>query len=122
MISKIATAAVYVDDQDKTIAFWVDKAGFEVRREEPIGLNARWVEVGPPGAQSCLMIYLRTMMEDWAERKPSIVFECDDLQKTFEEMSARGVVFTHEPKEMAWGGFAIFTDEGGNWYGLRERH
>ncbi len=121
MIGKIATAAVYVDDQDKSIVFWVEKAGFEIPNEQSMGPNARWVEVGPPGAASCLVIYPNAMMEDWAERKPSIVFECDDLQATYEEMSGRGVAFSQPPKEMAWGGFAIFTDEDGNWYGLRER-
>ena len=59
------------------------------------------------------------MMEDWAERKPSIVFECENIRKTFEEMRGRGVQFTQEPKEMPWGLFAIFVDGEGNWYGLR---
>jgi len=60
------------------------------------------------------------MMNDWAERKPSIAFECDDIQKTFEDLQDRGVQFTQEPKAMPWGAFAIFLDGNGNWYGLRE--
>lgn len=84
-----------------------------------MGPHASWIEVGPPGAASCLVIYPKSMMEDWAERKPSIVFECENLQKTFEEMRDRGVKFTQEPKEMPWGPFAIFVDPDGNWFGLR---
>ena len=60
------------------------------------------------------------MMEDWAERKPSIVFECENVQKTFEDMRNHGVEFTQEPKTMPWGLFAIFLDSESNWYGLRE--
>ncbi len=121
MIKKIATTAVYVDDQQKAVEFWTKQVGFQVHRDKPMGPQARWIEVGPPGAESCLVIYPKSMMEDWAERKPSIVFECDDVQKTYEEMRERGVQFTQPPQEMPWGPFAIFVDLEGNWFGLRGR-
>ena len=41
MIQKIATAAVYVEDQQKALAFWTDQVGFEVHREMPMGPDAR---------------------------------------------------------------------------------
>jgi predicted enzyme related to lactoylglutathione lyase len=119
MIAKIATAAVYVDDQDKAIAFWTEQVGFVVHREKPMGPAARWIEVGPPAAASCLVLYPKLMMPDWAERKPSIVFECTDLQETFERMRSAGVRFTPEPTHMPWGLFALFADLDGNTYGLR---
>jgi lactoylglutathione lyase len=120
MIRKIATAAVYVDDQRKTVEFWTKQVGFKVHREKPMGPQASWIEVGPPEAESCLVIYPKSMIDDWAERKPSIVFECENMQETFEAMRDRGVKFTQEPKEMPWGPFAIFVDNDGNLHGLRE--
>jgi lactoylglutathione lyase len=121
MITKIATAAVYVDDQRTAVDFWIKQVGFEIHLEKPMGPNATWIEVGPPGDVSCLVVYPKSMMQDWAERKPSVVFECDNIQTTFEEMRDRGVQFTQEPKEMSWGTFAIFLDPEGNWFGLRSR-
>lgn len=121
MIKKIATAAAYVDDQRKALEFWTKQVGFEVHRERPMDSHASWIEVGPPGAGSCLVIYPKAMMDDWAQRKPSIIFECDDIAKTYEEMRDRGVQFTQPPKEMTWGPFAIFVDPDGNWFGLRGR-
>jgi lactoylglutathione lyase len=120
MIRKIATAAVYVDDQQKAVEFWTKQVGFKVYREKPMDPQSSWIEVGPPDAESCLVIYPKSMMEDWAERKPSIVFECENIQQTFATMRDRGVKFTQEPKAMPWGPFAIFVDNDGNWYGLRE--
>lgn len=120
MIGKIATSAVYVTDQDEAVRFWGEQVGFEIRRDLPMGPGARWVEMAPPGAESCIVIYPKSMMEDWAERKPSMVFECDDIEQTHREMADRGVEFSQEPKEMPWGMFAIFLDPEGNWYGLRE--
>ena len=58
-------------------------------------------------------------MEDWEERKPSIVFECDDIRAIFKVMSSRDVEFTQEPTDMAWGSFAIFMDPDGNEFRLR---
>jgi lactoylglutathione lyase len=120
VIRKIATAAVYVEDQRKAVEFWTKQVGFIVHREKAMGPQASWIEVGPTNAESCLVIYPKSMMKDWAERKPSIVFECEDIQKTFEDMRYRGVQFTQEPKTMPWGSFAIFLDSEANCYGLRE--
>ena len=88
MISQIATAAVYVEDQPAAVRFWTERVGFELRHEAAMGPNAKWIEVGPPGAESNLVIYPKAMMKDWAERKPSIVFQCRDVRATFEEMRA----------------------------------
>jgi predicted enzyme related to lactoylglutathione lyase len=118
---KIATVAVYVADQQAAVAFWTEKVGLVVRRSHPIGLDVNWVELGRDGAETSLVLYPRSMMEDWAERKPSVVFECDDLQKKYEELSARGVIFPQPPKELPWGPFAIFADSEGNWFGLRQK-
>ena len=120
MIRKIATSAVYVTDQDAAVQFWGKQVGFEIRRDLPMGSEARWIEMAPPGAESCIVIYPKSLMEDWAERKPSMVFDCENILETHREMTWRGVEFSQEPKEMPWGPFAIFLDPEGNWYGLRE--
>jgi lactoylglutathione lyase len=121
MIARIATAAVYVEDQEKAVDFWTNCVGFEVRVEKEMGPKAKWIELGPKGADSCLVIYPKSMMADWAERKPSIVFESENLTETFEEMRSRGVNFQQEPQDMPWGRFATFLDAEGNWFGLREK-
>jgi predicted enzyme related to lactoylglutathione lyase len=121
MITHIATAAVYTDDQQKALEFWTARAGFEVHRQQHMTADASWIEVGPAGAQSCLVIYPRSMMPDWRERQPSIVFECDDLQATYTEMAKRSVRFTQPPHPLPWGPFALFEDPDGNTFGLRER-
>jgi lactoylglutathione lyase len=121
MITHIATAAIYTDDQAKALRFWTEQVGFQVHRRHSMTADASWIEVGPGGAESCLVIYPKSMMPDWSERKPSIVFECTDLRQTHVEMSARGVRFTQEPRALPWGLFALFEDTDGNAYGLRER-
>jgi predicted enzyme related to lactoylglutathione lyase len=119
MITRIATAAVYVEDQQKAKTFWLEKAGFELIRETPMGPGGSWLEVAPKGAQSALVLYPRAMMKGWEEMKPSIVFECDDIAATYERMKNNGVKFEGEPQKMQWGTFAQFYDEDGYMYVLK---
>jgi lactoylglutathione lyase len=119
MIKKIATAAVYVEDQQKAKEFWTKRVGFEVNAEHQMGPNAYWLEVSPKGAESHLVIYPRSMMQGWNEMKPSIVFQCEDVFGTYEAMKANGVEFLDEPKEMQWGTFVQFKDQDGNEFLLK---
>jgi lactoylglutathione lyase len=119
MIKRIATVAVYVENQQEALKFWTEQVGFELHHSAPMGPDASWIEVGPKGAQSMLVLYPRKLMPNWQELKPSIVFECEDIQKTYEEMKARGVKFLEEPKAMPWGTFTRFEDPDGNVYVLK---
>jgi lactoylglutathione lyase len=83
MIKWIATQAVYVSDQGAAEEFWKNKVGFEVIATRGMGNGLRWLEVAPPGAQSRLVLYPKSLMKDWNERQPSIVFECDDVERTY---------------------------------------
>ncbi|QBD76043.1 VOC family protein [Ktedonosporobacter rubrisoli] len=119
MIEKIATVGIYVADQKAAASFWTEQVGFAVYRNEAMGPMASWLEVGPAGGQSCLVIYPKQMMQDWQERKPSIVFECADIHVTYQELTRRGVKFSEPPKDMGFGTFATFEDPDGNEFGLR---
>ncbi len=114
MISNINTVAVYVTDQQRALAFYTQKLGFQVRFRASMGPEADWIELVAPGAQTALVIYPRSLMEDWSERKPSIVFRCEDVEKTYQELSDKGVQFMGEPQKMVWGVYAQFTDEDEN--------
>jgi Glyoxalase/Bleomycin resistance protein/Dioxygenase superfamily len=46
------------------------------------------------------------------------VFRADNLDKTYQELSARGVKFMSPPKALPWGRQAIFEDLYGNQYAL----
>jgi uncharacterized protein YjbI with pentapeptide repeats len=118
MIGPIKTVGVYVEDQKRAVAFYTEKLGFEVRRRLPMGPNAEWVEVAPPGAQSCLVLYPKSMMTDWAELKPSVVFRCSDVDAFCRRLESLGVRVPKPPAALPWGKFATFADPDGNEFGL----
>ncbi|WP_270573197.1 VOC family protein [Bacillus glycinifermentans] len=119
MITNVGTVAVYVEDQQKAKDFWINKAGFEVVAEHPMGPEAFWLEVAPQNAQTRLVIYPKAMMKGSENMKASIVFECDHVLETYKKMKANGVEFKGEPQEMQWGTYVQFSDEDGNEFLLK---
>src|ERR1700684_3529449 len=49
-ITQIGTVMVPVSDQDRALAFYCEKLGFEKRADVPFGGSERWVEVAPSGS------------------------------------------------------------------------
>ncbi len=54
MIGPIKTVSVFVEDQERAVAFYVEKLGFEVRRRLPMGPSAAAGPDRPAGAATCL--------------------------------------------------------------------
>ncbi len=51
MIDDVMTIGIPVTDQDRALEFYVDRLGFEKRRDVPVEqFGARWIEVAPPTA------------------------------------------------------------------------
>jgi predicted enzyme related to lactoylglutathione lyase len=119
MITHIGTVAVYVSDQDEALRFWTDQVGFELKTERPMTESVRWLEVGPTGADSSLVLYPKALMDDWDAHEPSVVFVVDDIDETYRQLVGNGVTFSQDLVDMAWGKFAAFVDPEGNEFGLR---
>ena len=47
MINAISKVTLYVNNQEEAKAFWTERVGFEVRSEEQMGPDMKWIEVGP---------------------------------------------------------------------------
>jgi len=115
MITHIKFVSVYVSDQLRALDFFTNKLGFDVLTNVAFG-EQRWVEIAPPGAQTGLTLFTPPGMEDRIGTFAPFVFTCEDVRATYEELRARGVEFTQEPKQESWGVSALFKDPDGNTY------
>jgi predicted enzyme related to lactoylglutathione lyase len=110
MIKSIYDIAVVVSTPAKAAEWYRDKLGFEVRSQE-----GHWVTVAPKGTNILLHLCETTPLE---QGNTGIAFNVDDLDKTFREMTSKGVEFTVPPKKTEWGTFAKFKDPDGNEFWL----
>ena len=117
MITKMNHVSVFVLNQDSAYDFYVNKLGFNVHTDAPMGPGMRWLTVTPSG-QPDLEISLMSIDEGMMFTKESAqqmrhlvskgtfgfgVFECDNLLLTYEELKAKGVEFTKEPTKEFYG-------------------
>ena len=132
MITKLNHVSIFVLDQESAHDFYVNKLGFNVHTDASMGPGKRWLTVTPP-EQPDLEISLMAIDEGMMFKKESAeqmrelvqqgtfgfgVFECNDLNATYEELSAKGVEFTKPPTKEFYGYEALFKDDSGNWFSL----
>jgi catechol 2,3-dioxygenase-like lactoylglutathione lyase family enzyme len=135
MITKLNHVSIFVLDQNSAFEFYVNKLGFKVHTDAPMGPGMRWLTVCPP-EQPDLEISLMSIDEGMMFSKESAqqmrdlvskgtfgfgVFECNDLLATYEELTGKGVEFTKKPTQEFYGFEALFKDDSGNWFSLGQK-
>jgi predicted enzyme related to lactoylglutathione lyase len=127
---KIATAQLWVQDQDEALAFYTEKVGFEVRADVTMAEmgDFRWLTVGPAGQPDIAVVLMaipgppvmdaetgeldRTLMAKGFAG--TIFLTTDDCRASYEELKGRGVEFAEHPEERPYGIDAGFRDPSGN--------
>jgi len=135
MITRMNHVSVFVLDQESAYNFYVNKLGFKVHTDAPMGPGMRWLTVcapEQPGLEISLMPIQEGMMfkGEAARQMKSLVssgtfgfgvFECNDLLATYEELKSKGVEFSKPPTREFYGFEALFRDDSGNWFSLGEK-
>ena len=127
---KIASAQVWVHDQDEALAFYTEKLGMSVQSDVtlPEMGDFRWLTVGPAGQEDFSVVLMEipgppVFEEDTAAMLREVVsrgvaapvfLTTDDCQASYEELKARGVEFVDTPEERPYGIDSSFRDPSGN--------
>jgi catechol 2,3-dioxygenase-like lactoylglutathione lyase family enzyme len=119
MIARVAKVGVCVADQQKALDFYTGVLGFTVVTDQPMGPDARWIEVAPAGSPTSLALWTPPGLEGRIGTFAGIVFSCEDIQATYAELRDRGVEFEQEPTAQAGGTMAVFVDQDHNSFVLR---
>ncbi|HEY2790866.1 MAG TPA: VOC family protein [Micromonosporaceae bacterium] len=132
MITNVSLVTVYCLDQDAARDFYVDVLGFRPGTDATMGEGFRWLTVVHPN-QPELEVTLMTpgppLDEEFAAQvrrqlengqMGGLGLRVDDCQKTFQELSAKGVTFLQEPADRPYGVEAVMRDVSGNWLVLVE--
>ncbi len=116
---------VGVRDQERAKRFWTELVGFSVTTDAEYG-DGRWVEVTTADGHTTLILsvdpdgtYRHATRDEVPNANP--FFYADDIEKTYEELTARGVDFVVKPSHEPWGWWAMFADSEGNRFALQQR-
>src|SRR5579883_628164 len=123
MITNLSHTCIMVLDQERAKEFYTEKLGFQLRKDVVMsgpdfdgpGQGFRWLTVSPPEQPEVEIILANPAMGNDTKTAEQIrelvakgalgrqVVDTDDCRKTYEMLSARGVVFLSEPAERPYG-------------------
>lgn len=115
MIKGVKFVSIPVRDQDRALQFYTEKLGFKVATDQPFSDEQRWIELRIPGAETRLVLF--KMGPEWDAligKNMNFTLMSDDVDRTYEELLQRGVVFETPPTKQPWGAFAVILDSEGS--------
>jgi catechol 2,3-dioxygenase-like lactoylglutathione lyase family enzyme len=118
MIKGIKFASVPVADQDRALAFYTEKLGFTVHTDQPFDEHQRWIELRVRGGDTRLVLFTADAHRDRIGTWQHVTFWTDNVEKTYEELRAKGVEFLGAPVKQEYGTFVLFKDSEGNTFVL----
>lgn len=121
MITQVKFVGIPVRDQQRALLFYTEKLGMKIATDQPMGEGQRWIELRVGRAETGVVLFTPAGHEDRVGTFFNGSFACDDVQKTYDELLARGVEFTGPPEKQPWGTFAKFKDSEGNLFVLSSR-
>ena len=112
-VRDVKVVSVPVSDQERAKAFYVEKLGFELTRDDDSVPGIRWVQVTPKGGSTSLTLVT------WFETMPAgslqgLVLGSKDLESDCDTLQANGVEFDRPLQEQPWGTEAVIRDPDGN--------
>lgn len=114
MIRSVKFIGIPVRDQDRALAFYTDKLGFSLVTDQQFDGKQRWIEISPPKGETRVALFTPPGQEDRIGTFVNTSLECDNVKKTYDELSALGVEFVTPPTKQSWGTFAVLKDSEGN--------
>lgn len=114
MIKKMQFVSITVTDIELAKDFYVNKLGFKLLIENPLHGGNKFIMVCPLGGDTSIVF---TLPFPNREHLPSfgIAFITDSVEKTYDELSNKGITFSQKPTKAPWGGSeAFFVDPFGN--------
>ena len=121
MIKAVKFVSIPVRDQDQAVGFYTEKLGFQILTDQPFDDKQRWIELRIPGSETKVVLFTPSGHEERIGSFSNVTFMTDDMDRTYQELKDRGVVFTAAPSQQPWGRFATFRDVDGNQFVLSTR-
>jgi len=122
MISHVNCVVLYVRHQQRSLEFYVDTLGWELRTDAWMSDGTRWVDVAPPRARTRIALIAPS---DGYVFPPTAAAPCtlttEDAQATFHDLKGRGVEVT-EPVVESWATYLTVTDPDGYIFVVGENH
>ncbi|MDP5206244.1 VOC family protein [Alishewanella sp. SMS8] len=120
----ISCISLLVTDYDAAIQFYTQCLGFNLIEDTMLSADKRWVKVGPPGAQTAILLAKASNAQQLAlvgcqtADRVGLFLQTDNFWQDYEKMCQQGVVFLEAPREETYATVVVFQDLYGNKWDL----
>jgi catechol 2,3-dioxygenase-like lactoylglutathione lyase family enzyme len=114
---RLELVQVPVSDVDRAIAFYTEKAGFNLDHDHQVNDQLRFVQLTPPGSGCSIALGtgLSTMPPGSVQGLQMVV---DDIDEARRALSERGLD-VGDVQTFDWGSFIFFSDPDGNGWAVQ---
>jgi lactoylglutathione lyase len=127
MKQSIGHISLVVRDYDEALDFYTNKLRFVLLENTDRGAGRRWILIAPPGsAETCLLLSKASTPEQESHignqtgGRVFLFLHTDDFWRDYNDMKAKGIHFTEEPRNETYGTVVVFEDLYGNKWDLLE--
>jgi lactoylglutathione lyase len=125
MISKVGQIMLYVQNQDESLKFWTEKAGFTLVTDENNGQGMRWIEISPTKqAETSIILHNKEFVAKLEPEMnlgtPSLMFFTDKLDELYTNFSSNNIT-VGEIVQIPNGRVFNFADNEENYFAVMEK-
>jgi catechol 2,3-dioxygenase-like lactoylglutathione lyase family enzyme len=115
---KLELVAVPVSDVDRAIAFYTEKAGFNLDQDNTVSQDLRFVQLTPPGS-ACSIAIGKGLTDAVPGSVRGLQLVVADIGEAKAHFEGRGLE-VGEVQDFPWGRFVFFNDPDGNAWAVQE--
>ncbi|PKR83359.1 VOC family protein [Heyndrickxia camelliae] len=125
MIKKVGQIMLYVNNQDESLKFWTEKAGFTLIAKEDNGQGFKWYEIAPTeDSETSIILHNKELVAKMSPEinlgTPSLMFFTEDLEALYKGFKDKNIT-VGEIVNMPSGKVFNFADDEGNYFAVMER-
>jgi lactoylglutathione lyase len=125
LINVVGQIMLYVNNQEESLKFWTEKAGFSIISENDNGQGMKWFEIAPTkDAQTTIVLHDREVVAKFSPGvnldTPSLLFYTKDLDQLYTDYQAKNIT-VGEIVTMPTGRVFNFADDEENYFAVVEK-
>jgi lactoylglutathione lyase len=125
MINKVGQIMLYVNNQDESVKFWTEQAGFVVVSQEDNGQGMKWIEIAPTkDAETSIILHnkelIAKMQPELNLNTPSLLFFSENLDQLYTDFTDKNIT-VGEIVSMPSGRVFNFADNEKNYFAILEK-
>jgi lactoylglutathione lyase len=125
LINILGQVMLYVNNQEESLKFWTEKAGFSIISENDNGQGMKWFEIAPTkDAQTTIVLHNKELVAKFSPglnlETPSLMFFTKDLDQLYTDYKEKNIT-VGEIVTMPTGKVFNFADDEGNYFAVAEK-